>query len=321
MNSYILEAKEHKTLLAQNRIDPITGDLIKEGDEVVFCAGCKSIFLKDTWEYLGQKHCNQTATLNCIPVSSAKLKLGNDILYIHPIKNISTIELEIVSLMEYWIYSEKDTGKYHDYFFGDKADKFKIFVYVFFFILSQVIYYNTQNGFLFLISIACTFASYPFLKFLIYKKYRKTLKDKYRNITEQSFLVKNNGISVCSEYGITEVFLPSKKLKAVTLSNLGFFSKSEIIFEYDEERKLTIPIKKIIDEGNFFPFLKALARFSQGLDFPITLFIDDKEKIEQANRLITETKAKFTIESREDVLKMKYGSLYKYADKIEKLLS
>ncbi len=41
-------SQEHQNFLAQNRKDPITGDSISEGDEVVFCASCKSVFLKDT---------------------------------------------------------------------------------------------------------------------------------------------------------------------------------------------------------------------------------------------------------------------------------
>jgi hypothetical protein len=63
--------QEHQNFLAQNRIDPITGDSILEGDEVVFCAGCKSVFLKDSWEYLGNRHCEQHKTLPAIPIDTS----------------------------------------------------------------------------------------------------------------------------------------------------------------------------------------------------------------------------------------------------------
>ncbi|WP_338790720.1 hypothetical protein [Bernardetia sp. MNP-M8] len=54
-------------ILQESRQDPITGDLIKEGDKVVICASCKSAFLEGSWKYLGEKHCNQTETLSQIP--------------------------------------------------------------------------------------------------------------------------------------------------------------------------------------------------------------------------------------------------------------
>ncbi|PIY07811.1 MAG: hypothetical protein COZ18_15535 [Flexibacter sp. CG_4_10_14_3_um_filter_32_15] len=54
-------------ILQENRQDPITGDLIKEGDKVVICASCKSAFLEGNWKYLGQQHCQQKQTLNQIP--------------------------------------------------------------------------------------------------------------------------------------------------------------------------------------------------------------------------------------------------------------
>ncbi|WP_338763557.1 hypothetical protein WAF17_19920 [Bernardetia sp. ABR2-2B] len=54
-------------ILQENRQDPITGDLIKEGNKVVICASCKSAFLEGSWKYLGEKHCNQIETLSQVP--------------------------------------------------------------------------------------------------------------------------------------------------------------------------------------------------------------------------------------------------------------
>ncbi|MEM6297678.1 MAG: hypothetical protein AAF740_03210, partial [Bacteroidota bacterium] len=54
-------------LLAQERHDPITGEALKAGDEIVLCAGCKSAFLKDTWLYLEEEHCGQNETLAEFP--------------------------------------------------------------------------------------------------------------------------------------------------------------------------------------------------------------------------------------------------------------
>ncbi|PIY12713.1 MAG: hypothetical protein COZ18_01425 [Flexibacter sp. CG_4_10_14_3_um_filter_32_15] len=73
---------EHQNFLAQNRKEPITGDSISEGDEVFFCAGCKSVFLKDTREYLEKRHCEQTETLIEFPVQQEmRLKVEDSILF------------------------------------------------------------------------------------------------------------------------------------------------------------------------------------------------------------------------------------------------
>ncbi len=64
----ILTLTENQThFLDEKRKDPITGDGFEIGDEIVFCAECKSAFLKESWEYMGNKHCNQKQTLIQIP--------------------------------------------------------------------------------------------------------------------------------------------------------------------------------------------------------------------------------------------------------------
>ncbi|WP_338791945.1 hypothetical protein [Bernardetia sp. MNP-M8] len=77
--------KEHQNFLAQNRKDPITGDTILQGDRVVFCAVCKSVFLSDTWEYLGKQHCEQSETLVEFPEKLSKTNFtfkGKTIFYV-----------------------------------------------------------------------------------------------------------------------------------------------------------------------------------------------------------------------------------------------
>ncbi|WP_338766660.1 hypothetical protein WAF17_04270 [Bernardetia sp. ABR2-2B] len=55
------------------RTDPITGDSVKENDNVVFCAVCKSCFLKESWVYMNENHCEQSQTLYAVPVLASKL--------------------------------------------------------------------------------------------------------------------------------------------------------------------------------------------------------------------------------------------------------
>jgi uncharacterized RDD family membrane protein YckC len=75
MTTTLKLTKRQKVFLKENRQDPITGDAFSLGDEIVFCAECKSAFLKDSWEYMSSEHCNQKRTLKTFPsISTLKLK-------------------------------------------------------------------------------------------------------------------------------------------------------------------------------------------------------------------------------------------------------
>lgn len=50
-----------------NRKDPITHERFEHGDTVVFCAGCGSAFLPESWAFMGHKHCGQVETLAHLP--------------------------------------------------------------------------------------------------------------------------------------------------------------------------------------------------------------------------------------------------------------
>ncbi|AFM05175.1 hypothetical protein Fleli_2822 [Bernardetia litoralis DSM 6794] len=67
MKNPLILTKKKAHFLKENRQDPITGDSFQMGDEIVFCAECKSAFLKESWEYMGNTHCNQEKILRKIP--------------------------------------------------------------------------------------------------------------------------------------------------------------------------------------------------------------------------------------------------------------
>ncbi len=69
MHTHKISNQKHIHFLREERKDPITGDLILEGDEVVFCANCKSAFMKSSWEYINKWHCNSDKTLSKFPQS------------------------------------------------------------------------------------------------------------------------------------------------------------------------------------------------------------------------------------------------------------
>ncbi|WP_338790889.1 hypothetical protein [Bernardetia sp. MNP-M8] len=69
MTIHTLQKEKHQDFLKQERIDPITGDILQEGDRIVICASCKSAFLVDSWEYMNDKHCGQSIALKEIPIN------------------------------------------------------------------------------------------------------------------------------------------------------------------------------------------------------------------------------------------------------------
>jgi len=52
--------------------------MIRHGDRIVFCAGCKSAFLHSSWQAMGNKHCNQYGTIsNFLSLEEMTTRLGN----------------------------------------------------------------------------------------------------------------------------------------------------------------------------------------------------------------------------------------------------
>ncbi|PIY10460.1 MAG: hypothetical protein COZ18_05925 [Flexibacter sp. CG_4_10_14_3_um_filter_32_15] len=71
-NTHKLSSQNHSHIIG--RQDSVTGDAIKANDEVVFCSACQSVFLVESWEYMNQKHCNQTETLGFVPAPIPTLR-------------------------------------------------------------------------------------------------------------------------------------------------------------------------------------------------------------------------------------------------------
>ncbi|MEM6298659.1 MAG: hypothetical protein AAF740_08235 [Bacteroidota bacterium] len=71
MHIHQISSVSHQDLLSQERNDPVTGETIKDGDQIVFCAGCRSAFLLESWEYMGKQHCGQSDTLAEFPAQEA----------------------------------------------------------------------------------------------------------------------------------------------------------------------------------------------------------------------------------------------------------
>lgn len=75
MHIHHLNSSQHAHLLEENRRDSITGEPLKEGDSVVFCAACSSAFHLSSWEYINKRHCHQSRTLAKVPAAKTAIAL------------------------------------------------------------------------------------------------------------------------------------------------------------------------------------------------------------------------------------------------------
>ncbi len=99
MNSHKLNIENHFHIIG--RQDGVTGDTIKANDEIVFCSACQSVFLKDSWEYMKNEHCQQSETLDFVPSPVPQLIIrkgdkSNDKL-IYEVKNEFWYEISRIS--------------------------------------------------------------------------------------------------------------------------------------------------------------------------------------------------------------------------------
>ena len=58
-----LAENEHKAFLAEGRLDPLTREPLRPGDQIIICAQCRSAFLMASWDAIENQHCNQRDTL------------------------------------------------------------------------------------------------------------------------------------------------------------------------------------------------------------------------------------------------------------------
>lgn len=250
-----LNNKEEKArlFLAEGRKDPVTGETFASGDEVVFCAACKSAFLKDSWDYMGGKHCGQHKTLTAFPNSK---------------KGVLKLERKDV-LRRRWTPKER----YQD-FYG--------ILNVIFFTTMSIVYYDGANiaffmyalvGVMYLVS---AFASYS----------KTTAKLKLKNIRNTVRSLRLNSSSLEIRY----LFQPKIRIPLVSLKRVRlrygierkgwvktFFKKrSEFILEIEDKRNnvFTVVFKEDKDfeqRKKLYEILNDLRRYTEDIqvhDFP-----------------------------------------------------
>ena len=73
IHTHTIDERKHGEFLKEERHDPFIGERIKVGDEIVFCAKCKSAYLLSSWKIMADKNakcckdCDHTKTLKEFP--------------------------------------------------------------------------------------------------------------------------------------------------------------------------------------------------------------------------------------------------------------
>ncbi|WP_338766077.1 hypothetical protein WAF17_02975 [Bernardetia sp. ABR2-2B] len=269
-------SQEHQSFLAQNRKDPITGDSILEGDEVVFCAGCKSVFLRDTWEYLGKRHCEQSRTLIDFPLSSASLIIQKSefILFYEQLPPAGKQGSKIPSGLDSATWNTKK---------GELAN----FEYDFY--MTPTFYTIITFGFIvgitFCVTLKSFFPIFGSVAFFILlsliavqeeKAQAKKLKTAHKYFHDNVFYISKTGIGFSSRYGLKEYTLPIINIHSLEFQfSFSFFSGSYCIIKDINGNKVKFLITNYLKEHKNTQFLEALHSMNQDAICSIKIQIED----------------------------------------------
>ena len=213
-------SQEHQNFLAQNRKDPITGDSISEGDEVVFCASCKSVFLKDTWEYLGNRHCEQMETLIKLPIQkNIHLKVVDDILFYQSLSMEGDSQTMIPSKARQipWIKKTRLLSSY------DKFQTSNVYTGLFMLILVSfciTLSFFTNNFFILIPSFVI-----PVLLGIIGdihdSYYGKKIKSIHKHFLGNTFYISESSVGFSTAYAKMQYNLPLKYISKIAFYQRG----------------------------------------------------------------------------------------------------
>ena len=284
-------SQEHQNFLAQNRKDPITGDSISEGDEVVFCASCKSVFLKDTWEYLGNRHCEQSETLIDFPINT-KLDLvcKEDIFYYTHLLTNGKGQSYIPNLYPEWKTTKRELSEYHYFFNGAPIYLISISIFVIGGVMAFITNSYAFIGGMMLSFIALMSSAWHNIK------YGKKLKTIHKNFKNNVFFFSTKGIGFSSLYGIKERTLNATHIQSLEFNfSTSFFSVSNCIIHDIDGAKIKFHINDFFKQKEDREFLNALDRFSSMFSIPIHLKVNRNERYKSAIDFVDSTRNRITI--------------------------
>ena len=292
-------SQEHQNFIAQNRIDPITGDAILEGNEVVFCTGCKSVFLRDSWKYLGEKHCGQSETLKKFPPKTDKIEVNLEekiLFYIKLATNAKTSGTRLPKNLDLTIWKEKKRELYK---YDKIVHRVRPYLVVFCFLLGGYFSYLVGNIspllpiFLLVLFFIVIGGMFSYTK----TKNIKTIHGKFQN---NVFFISKGGIGLSSAYGRKEYFLSAKHIFSLKFefSHKKYIEGSYCVIKskYGEETRLMIT--HYSKESKVCSFLEALHELNSKYDIPThievsndnSIYTELQENIGQKNYAITVSK-------------------------------
>ncbi|WP_338813132.1 hypothetical protein V9L05_17485 [Bernardetia sp. Wsw4-3y2] len=275
-------SQEHQNFLAQNRKDPITGDSIAEGDEVVFCAGCKSVFLKDTWEYLGNRHCEQFETLIDFPSNFTNITINKEenILFYErlPPKN-SKQGSKIPRRLDLngW-ESKKGELATHEYDFYLTPVFYGVIILAFVIgIISSVI---IKEFYPFLISLALVIVV-TLIASQEENEQGSKLKTVHKYFLDNVFYVSKTGIGFSSRYGTQEYILETQYIKSLEFHfSYSFFGSNYCKIQDIHGNKTKFLITNYLEkEDKKMQFLESLSRMNNNDVCSISIKLDSNSLI------------------------------------------
>ncbi len=270
-------SQEHQNFLAQNRKDPITGDSILEGDEVVFCASCKSVFLKDTWEYLGKQHCEQFETLIEFPSSFRILALNKSesILFYERLPPISSKRgSKIPSRLDSngW-KSKKGELATHEYDFYLTPIFYGVIILAF--VIGIISSVTIKEVYPFLISLALVIVV-TFIASQEENEQASKLKTVHKYFLDNVFYISKIGIGFSSRYGTQEYILGTQCIKSLEFHfSYSFFGSNYCKIQDIHGNKTKFLITNYLEkEDKKRGFLEALSTMNNASTCSVIINID-----------------------------------------------
>ncbi|WP_338791313.1 hypothetical protein [Bernardetia sp. MNP-M8] len=291
-------SQEHRSFLSQNRKDPITGDSILEGDEVVFCAGCKSVFLRDTWEYLGKQHCEQYETLGKFPIQKEiRLKVEDTVLFYTalPKSGKSQTSIPRKAKKEPWMKKSQNISPYQEVLHHPFMKFGKIAAFLLFYVLFVS---KLNSSFFPLIYV-------PFiLEAMIWIHdwhYGKKIESVYQHFKNNTFYITKKSVGFSTQYGISEFVLPAEQINEIVFHEKDNFLSNSYCQIYYQKDGMIKDLKFNIDSGiftNSSTLISALNSLSINRNVPVRIESRKENTLFYVNKMIANGNSNFLISNR-----------------------
>ncbi|WP_338813992.1 hypothetical protein V9L05_00810 [Bernardetia sp. Wsw4-3y2] len=270
--------QEHQSFLAQNRKDPITGDSISEGDEVVFCAGCKSVFLRDTWEYLGSRHCEQSGTLIDFPLNYKLDLVSKEGIFFHTHFFGDDESNSFLNKLNTSMWRVKKSAALESYYIlNGLIITVIVSISVTIFVMFMAIIWAFFIGILFS-SVTITFSIWYYFKY-----FKQSSISSKKNKEEKEFFFSKTGIGFSIHYGLKRFFLDAEYIESLQFRfNTGFFSPSYCIINYFNKTQNKFPITNFFKQKKDKEFLNALKKLSSNLSIQIYVTVNQNSIYQSA---------------------------------------